>query len=173
MVACRAARWKRPQPLKAGASWQSGSKYNSALSALLHRVEPNASWSLCPPFWVHLRQRFAPLGRAQPAQRRTLGLIPSFSPFLGDCLGAPNSRWRWGPYLLQHVVELAVDVVEAAKHQQEAIGGGYGSPYLIRNASMRPQPPLLAGASVRRPYAPVWESGRRRYLSHVLGPIIR
>jgi len=34
---------KGPRPLKAGASWQNGSKYNSALSALLHRVEPNAS----------------------------------------------------------------------------------------------------------------------------------
>ena len=37
--------------------------------------------------------------------------------------------------------------------KQEAIGGGHGSPYLIRNASMRPRPPLQAGAPVRRPSA--------------------
>src|SRR5215472_15023200 len=34
---------KLPQPLTAGASWQNGSKLNSALSALHHRVSRNAS----------------------------------------------------------------------------------------------------------------------------------
>src|SRR5215831_12701446 len=34
----------------------------------------------------------------------------------------------------------------------------------------RPQPPLLARASTCRPSASVWESGRRRYLSNILGP---
>jgi hypothetical protein len=53
-----------------------------------------------PPSWVHLRQRFAPLGRSQPAQRRTGGLIPFFNPSLEDCHDAPNSRWPWGSVAL-------------------------------------------------------------------------
>src|SRR5215510_9214118 len=48
---------------------------------------------------VHLRQKFAHRCQA-PAQRRTLGVIPFFSPSLGDCLGAPNSRWRWASVAL-------------------------------------------------------------------------
>src|SRR5262249_20211851 len=47
----RAGRRKKPRRFRAGASWQSGSKLEFGASAL-HRVEPNASWSLCPPPWV-------------------------------------------------------------------------------------------------------------------------
>src|SRR5215469_14192293 len=52
--------------------------------------------------FAHLRQTCSSLPnlrdadrgtRGVPAQRRTLGLIPFFSSSLGDCHGAPNSRW--------------------------------------------------------------------------------
>src|SRR4030095_15278071 len=38
----------------------------------------------------------------------------------------PNSRWQWEPAVFHHAVKLALDLVEAAQDQGEAVGGGHG-----------------------------------------------
>ena len=44
-----------------------------------------------------------------------------------------------------HQARLALDLVQTAQDQGEAVGRGHDSPYLIRNARMRPRPPLRPG----------------------------
>src|SRR5262245_61078912 len=73
---------------------------------------------------------------------------------------------------LQHAVELALDLVQAAQDQEEAVGAGHD--HQSNSERKKEAPAFTSGrASIGRELrssAPVWESGRRRYLSHILGP---
>jgi hypothetical protein len=70
--------------------------------------------------------------------------VEAFSPSLEDCHGVPNSRWPLGSVAFHYPVKLALDFVQAAEDQGEAVVGvGHGT-----HRKERPQPPLLARASI-------------------------
>src|SRR5262245_2899706 len=100
---------KRPQPFDGRGKLAERIEVEfRPFALLLHRVEPNAFWSLCPPFWVHLRQRFATL---EPSPTGAAAYPGANSPAHRIADGGG------GPQLLQHVVELALDLVQAAQDQ--------------------------------------------------------
>src|SRR5262249_29847646 len=91
---------------------------------------------------------------------------------LGDCPDELNSRGRRGSVAVAACRRACARCPRGRRRiSRRLLAEGHGSPYLIRNASMRPQPPLLAGASVRRPSASCpGESGRRRISPQSYGP---
>src|SRR5262245_57687013 len=88
------------------------------------------SWPMSRPsnFLIQASCRAGHEGRAQPAQRRTLGLILFFSPFWKI---APTHRIAdgggrvEGPQFFQHVVEHALDLVQAVQDQREIVVRGH------------------------------------------------
>src|SRR5215831_8573178 len=77
-------------------------------------------------------------------------------PSLEDCPCVPNSRWPWGSVAHASCVALSACGRACSRPRPGGAGSGRGCwqrswiTNLIPNARMRPQPPLLTGASVRR-----------------------
>src|SRR5262249_50981381 len=73
---------------------------------------------------------------------------------------------------LQHAVELALDLVQAAQDQEEAVGAGHD--HQSNSERKKEAPAFTSGrASIGRELrssAPVWESGRRRVLPPTADP---
>src|SRR5262249_9677892 len=84
----RCHRRKKPQPLTGRGKL--AERIEVEFGPFRPAASRRAECFLVALLWVHLRQRFAPSTSAAAYP----GLIPSFIPPLGDCLGAPNSRWQ-------------------------------------------------------------------------------
>ena len=62
-----------------------------------------------PPVLGSSAPKFAPF---EPSPTSAAAYLLSSVLLLEDCLGAPNSGWRRGPQFFQHLVELALDLVQ-------------------------------------------------------------
>jgi len=97
-------------------------------------------------------------------------LSRAFSPSLEDCPGAPNNRWPWASAALPACGQACA---RSRPGGAGSVGGCYRRSWLaVSNSERKDKAPASTsgrGLSPLRPH-PVWESGRRRYLSHILGP---
>src|SRR6516164_9122809 len=97
-------------------------------------------------------------------------LSRAFSPSLEDCPGAPNNRWPWASAALPACGQACA---RSRPGGAGSVGGCCRRSWLaVSNSERKNEAPASTsgrGLSPLRPL-PVWESGRRRYLSHILGP---